>query len=87
MISLAFPAEDDLIEKTEKKKLVGKVSQSSKTAFACVPVTMPVTQCRYIRTSEFYLTCMKVTNLGFCHFGIHKEERYNHQQSFTTASR
>ena len=51
MISLAFPAEDDLTEKTEKtekKKLVGEASQSSKTAFACVPVT----QCQHFASSS-----------------------------------
>ena len=39
---------------------------------------------RYIlKTSEFYLY---QSDKGICHCGVRGEERYKHQQSFTTAS-
>ena len=36
------------------------------------------------KTNEFYLY---QSDKGICHCGVRGEERYNHQQSFTTASR
>ena len=39
---------------------------------------------RYIKTSEFYLY---ESDKGICHCDVRGEKRYNHQQSFTTASR
>lgn len=39
---------------------------------------------RYIKTTEFYFY---QSDKGICHCGIHEEEWYNQQQSFTTASK
>ena len=39
---------------------------------------------RYIKTNEFYLY---QSDKEICHCGVRREERYNHQQSFTISSR
>ena len=39
---------------------------------------------RYIKTNELYLY---ESDKGICHCVARGDERYNHQQSFTTASR
>ena len=39
---------------------------------------------RYIKANEFYLY---ESDKEICQCGVHREERYNHQQSFTTAPR
>ena len=43
-----------------------------------------VARLKCIKTNEFYLY---ESDKGFCHCGVRGEERYNCQQSFTTASR
>ena len=39
---------------------------------------------RYIKTNEFFLY---LSDKGICHCGVRGKERYNHQQSFTNATR
>ena len=39
---------------------------------------------RYVKTNEFY---SYESDKEICHCGVSGEERYNHQQPFTTASR
>ena len=42
------------------------------------------TRMHILKTNEFYLY---QSDKGICHCGVRGEERYKHQQSFTTASR